>query len=133
MATEKTRERTAPMSDATILVVEDRPEVRQFAVRCLDKLQINVLQAEDAASAQTLLEKHNDIDLLFTDILMPGEMNGRDLASWASDRYPQLKILLTSAVEKETKKQRATCKPAFELLPKPYSKKDLIESIHHIL
>ncbi|NNJ96185.1 MAG: response regulator, partial [Gammaproteobacteria bacterium] len=81
MATEKTRERTAPMSDATILVVEDRPEVRQFAVRCLDKLQLNVLQAEDAASAQTLLEKHNDIDLLFTDILMPGEMNGRDLAS----------------------------------------------------
>ena len=130
---EKVRERTTPVSDAKILVVEDKPEVRQFAVRCLDKLQLKVLQAEDAASAKTLLEEHEDIDLLFTDILMPGEMNGRDLASWAANKYPQLKILLTSAVEKETKEEQATRKPVFELLPKPYSKQDLLESIHHIL
>jgi PAS domain S-box-containing protein len=129
----KTKERLTPVNDATVLVVEDRPEVRQFAVRCLDKLKLKVLQAENAESAKTLLEKHDDIDLLFTDILMPGEMNGRDLASWAANEYPQLKILLTSAVEKESNHHPSTNNPIFELLPKPYSKQDLIERIHHIL
>jgi CheY-like chemotaxis protein len=132
-AVEKPREKITPVTDATILVVEDRQEVRQFAIRCLDKLHLNILQAEDAASAKSLLENNCDIDLLFTDILMPGEMNGRDLAGWAIERYPQLKILLTSAAEKETKQNQAMNKPAFDMLPKPYSKQDLLERIHQIL
>ena len=126
-------EKTAPISDATVLVVEDRPEVRQFAVRCLDDLKYRILQAEDAESAKRVLENNRDIDLLFTDILMPGDMNGRDLASWAVKKFPQLKILLTSAAEKDTNEKNITSKPAFDLLPKPYSKQDLLDRIHNIL
>ncbi|MGB5601860.1 MAG: response regulator [Gammaproteobacteria bacterium] len=132
-AIEKPRKKITPVTDATILVVEDRQEVRQFAIRCLDKLHLNILQAEDAASARSLLEKNSDIDLLFTDILMPGEMNGRELASWAIEKYPQLKILLTTAAEKETKLNQTMSKPTFDMLPKPYSKQDLLERIHQIL
>ena len=127
------REKTTPVSDATVLVVEDRPEVRQFAVRCLNSSKYKILQAEDAESAKSMLESNSDIDLLFTDILMPGDMNGRDLASWAATKYPQLKILLTSAAEKETMDQHITSNPTFDLLPKPYSKQDLLERIQNIL
>lgn len=118
-----------PVGDATVLVVEDRPEVRQFAVRCLDKLELNILEADNAASARSLLEKNKDIDVLFTDILMPGDMNGRDLANWAVKKFPRLKILLTTAAEKETQQQEQGSH-TFQLLAKPYSKQDLLERIH---
>jgi CheY-like chemotaxis protein len=122
-----------PVRAATILVVEDRPDVRHFAVRCLHKLKLNILEAEDATSAMDQLENNNDIDILFTDILMPGDMNGRDLADWASNRYPRLKVLLTTAAEKETQLQQPAHNPSFQLLPKPYSKHDLLEQISDIL
>jgi len=125
-------EKVAPAGDATVLVVEDRPEVRQFAVRCLDKLKLNILEAENAASARTLLENNKDIDVLFTDILMPGDMNGRDLANWAVEKFPRLKVLLTTAAEKETQ-QTAQHGRTFEMLTKPYSKQDLLKRIHNFL
>ena len=121
-----------PAGDATILVVEDRPDVRQFAVRCLDKLKLDILEAEDATSAMHQLDNNNDIDILFTDILMPGDMNGRDLANWAANKYPRLKVLLTTAAEKEVQKLPAN-DLSFQLLPKPYSKHDLLERISDIL
>ena len=90
---EAREERATPAGDTTVLVVEDRAEVRQFAVRCLDKLQINILEADDAASARKLLEDNGDIDVLFTDILMPGDMNGRELANWQPKRKHSCKKL----------------------------------------
>jgi PAS domain S-box-containing protein len=122
-----------PAGDATVLVVEDRPDVRQFAVRCLNKLKLDILEAEDAASAMHQLENNNDIDILFTDILMPGDMNGRDLANWAINKYPQLKVLLTTAAEKEVRQLQPAKDLSFQLLLKPYSKDDLLERISDIL
>ena len=122
-----------PAGGATILVVEDRPDVRQFAVRCLHKLKLDILEAEDAASAMDQLENNDDIDILFTDILMPGNMNGRDLANWATKKYPQLKVLLTTAAEKEAQQAQPTSDLSFQLIPKPYSKHDLLERISGIL
>ncbi len=132
------REETAkpmimPAGKATILVVEDRSDVRQFAVRCLNKLKLDILQAEDAASAMRQLESNNDIDILFTDILMPGDMNGRELANWATSKYPQLKVLLTTAAEKEVQQKQPTSDHSFQLLLKPYSKHDLLKRISNIL
>lgn len=131
-ADETVAEKTMPAGDATVLIVEDRPEVRQFAVRCLDRLKLNILEADNAASARALLENHRDIDVLFTDILMPGDMNGRDLANWAVEKFPQLKVLLTTAAEKETW-QTTRDGRSFEMLAKPYSKQDLLERIHSFL
>jgi len=130
---ETSKQKIMPAGGATILIVEDRPEVRQFAVRCLDKLKFNILEAEDAASAIHQIENNNNIDILFTDILMPGDMNGRDLAYWAATNYPQLKVLLTTAAEKEAQQFQPDNDLDFQLIPKPYSKHDLLERINNIL
>ncbi len=116
---------------ATILVVEDRPAVRQFAIRCLTQPGITLLQAEDAAAARKLLAS-NPIDLLFTDIEMPGDMDGHKLSQWANKHYPELKILLTTAMDKNDNKQTAET-VNFKLLPKPYSKSELLIEIENLL
>lgn len=121
-----------PDIQATILVVEDRHTVRQFAVRCLKNPGINLLEAKDAASARELLES-NTVDLLFTDILMPGDMNGHELADWASNKFPDLKILLTTAMEKDPNSKRPDRNHSYQLLPKPYSKTDLAEHLSRLL
>ncbi len=116
---------------ATILIVEDREPVRKFAARCLNDSSINILEAEDAATARELLQS-NRIDLLFTDILMPGDMDGHELANWAHEQYPDLKILLTTAMENENNKVPER-KHDFQLLQKPYSKDELTEIISNFL
>jgi len=116
---------------ATILIVEDREPVRKFAARCLDDSTIDILEAEDAATARELLQS-NRIDLLFTDILMPGDMDGHELANWAHKQFPDLKILLTTAMENENKKTSER-KHDFQLLQKPYSKDELTEIISSFL
>lgn len=116
---------------ATILVVEDRPAVRQFAIRCLTQSGVTLLQAEDSAAARKLL-KSNHVDLLFTDIEMPGDMDGHKLSQWANKHYPELKILLTTAMDKNDNKQTAET-VNFKLLPKPYSKSELLIEIENLL
>lgn len=116
---------------ATILIVEDRESVRKFAARCLADSGINILEAEDAASARLLL-KSGKVDLLFTDILMPGDMDGYELANWTHGQYPDLKILLTTAMENENSKSLAS-KHSFPLLQKPYSKDELTDMVSGFL
>ncbi len=118
-----------PDIKATILIVEDQSNVRQFAVRCLKKPGINILQAKDAAEARSLLEENEGIDLLFTDVLMPGDMNGHELAGWANKKYPDLKILLTTAMENKPNSKQPVRNHNFQLLSKPYNKSELTESI----
>ena len=122
-----------PFDGETILVVEDRPAVRRYAVRCMEKLNLNIIEADNAASARMLLDNNPNISILFTDILMPGEMNGRQLATWAAEKNPLLKILLTTASEKEAQHQPSTDLQTFPILPKPYSKKHLVEKLHDII
>ncbi len=122
-----------PIKHSTILIVEDRDTVRQFAVRCLSQLGINLLLASDAEQAQALLCEDHSIDLLFTDIVMPGELNGRELAKWTRQHYPNIRILLTTASEKQLHYQPAGDEPVYLLIPKPYSKQELIKAIYAAL
>lgn len=121
-----------PSTEATILVVEDRKAVRQFAVRCLSVASFTILEADDATSAKRMLKK-NHVDLLFSDIIMPGEMNGRELAAWAQDAQPNLKILLTTASERQASIVSADSTHNIPLLQKPYSRQELMESIQDTL
>jgi len=116
---------------ATILIAEDRESVRKFAARCLDDSGMKILEAEDAATAQQLLNS-NKVDLLFTDILMPGDMDGYELANWTHKKFPDVKILLTTAMENESNRQPAS-KHSFPLLQKPYSKDELTDMISGFL
>jgi len=130
---EEATEFTRPTRSATVLVVEDNHAVRQLAARCLGRLGLNILASENAEEARMLLNENGAIDLLFTDILMPGDMNGRELAEWAVCKSPGLKVLLTTAVEKEAVHLLQTHDHPFRFLPKPYNKHELIKNVLEML
>lgn len=122
----------ALQSHLNILVVDDRDAVRRFAVRCLKTVTPNIFQAENADAAMQIL-RQQPVDILFSDILMPGKMNGRDLARWTHEHYPQTQILLTTASERESDAAARENAGEFPLLPKPYSQSDLLHKINTLL
>lgn len=79
-----------------ILVVEDQPQVRAHVVKLLTRLGYDVVSANDAVEALALLESGESFDLLYTDIVMPGGMNGQELSKAAETIAPQMKVLFTS-------------------------------------
>ena len=79
-----------------ILVVEDDPEVRPLAMKVLGSLGYVALEATDADSALAMLGRHPEVALLFTDVVLPGGVNGAQLARLAREHYPDLKVLYTS-------------------------------------
>lgn len=85
-------------SPPVVLVVEDEPLVRMLAVDILEDEGFEVVEASTAAAALALLEKRSDVTALFTDIDMPGGMNGLELATVVHDRWPQVALVVTSGV-----------------------------------
>ena len=82
--------------DETILYVEDDAEVRETVELLLEALDYNLLTATSGAEAYERLRDRDDIDLLFSDVIMPGGMNGVELAEKAREMRPELEVLLTS-------------------------------------
>lgn len=80
----------------SVLVVEDDPDVRDYTVEMVSELGYSVLSAPDGATALRLLDSNREVALLFTDVGLPGGMNGRQLAEQAQRRRPRLKILYTT-------------------------------------
>ncbi len=123
-----------PNGGETILLVEDEPRVRDYAVGQLERLGYQVIAASDGASA---LERINDleghIDLLFTDIVMPGGMNGRELAQQVAELYPALKVLYTSGYNQNAVIKAGRLEDGISLLVKPYHKADLARKIRQLL
>lgn len=115
----------------TVLVVEDEPRVRRFSCRLFASLGYHVLEAENADIAMgVLVDCHNEIDLLFSDIVMPGNSNGRELGQHVQANYQNIEVLLTSGFEK-TKPNSASGEGYKELrvLKKPYSKEELVSAL----
>jgi CheY-like chemotaxis protein len=87
----------APTEDRwTILVVDDEPDVRNSTALVLETLDYTVVEAGDGLAALALLERDASIDLLLSDVVLSGEMNGNDLAERACAERPSLKVVLTS-------------------------------------
>ena len=118
-------------SNELILVVEDNEDVRNVVMTQLADLGYRILEAEDAAAALAMLDKHPEIDLMFSDMVMRGGMNGYELAREARQRRPDLKILLTSGYEMNAMAQGAAA--GFELLKKPYRLQDLAHKLRQVL
>jgi CheY-like chemotaxis protein len=118
---------------ATVLVVDDEPRMRRVARRMLSELGYQVLEAENAAAATLLLDTDASIDLLFTDVVMPGESDGRALGRWARRTHPGLGVLLTSGFPQHTAGEDSSGAEPLPLLSKPYSKEQLQHAVQTLL
>jgi CheY-like chemotaxis protein len=114
-----------------ILAVEDNIEVRQIVVAQLRELGYEVVEAVNGESGMAMLERDTAIDLVFTDVVMPGGMSGYDLARAARVLRPGIKVLLTSGFPKTARD--ADGGTFVELLTKPYRKAELAAKIRAVL
>ncbi|HIM31942.1 MAG TPA: response regulator [Planctomycetes bacterium] len=112
----------------TVLIVEDNHRLRRVTRRRLADLGYIVLEAESGEVALEILEGDQKVDLLFSDLLMPG-ISGSELAREALQLRPEIKVLLTSGYPGEVAIQKGWLDEGAQLLMKPYSKAELIESI----
>jgi len=110
---------------SSILVVEDDPLVREFVTAQLANLGHRPTAVESGAEALRLIESGQEFDLLLTDVIMPGGMNGRELADEVRKRCPATKILFTSGYTETAIFHHGRLDPGVRLLPKPYRKSDL--------
>jgi PAS domain S-box-containing protein len=109
----------------TILLVEDDAMVRTSAITQLESLGYQTISAANAADALTIVDKGTPFDLLFTDVIMPGAMNGRQLAEETAKRRPEVKVLFTSGYTEDAIIHHGRLDPGVLLLAKPYRKAEL--------
>jgi PAS domain S-box-containing protein len=119
--------------EETVLVVEDDDEVREVAVSMLTELGYRVVKARDAASALVIVDSGIPIDLIFTDVMMPGTLRSPDLARKAKERLPGVAVLFTSGYTQNAIVHGGRLDPGVELLAKPYTREALARKIRHVL
>ncbi|HET6234591.1 MAG TPA: PAS domain S-box protein [Acetobacteraceae bacterium] len=117
----------------TILVVEDEPGVRRLATDMLLELGYGVLDASDGTTALRVIDAHREIELLFTDIGLPGGMNGRQLADEVLRRRPGLKVLFTSGYARNAIVHHGRLDPGVQLIVKPFTFAGLAAKMRHVL
>jgi PAS domain S-box-containing protein len=117
----------------TILVVEDDPDVRNYSTDTLRELGYCVLEAPDARAGLQILASHPEIQVLFTDVGLPGGMNGRQLAEEARRLIPNLKVLFTTGYARNAIVHDGRLDPGVELLPKPFTQAALAEKLRDII
>ncbi len=116
-----------------ILVAEDDESVRDTVVAMLTDLGYRVLKAKDAQSALSIIESGMPIDLLFTDVVMPGPLKSTELARKARERMPELAVLFTSGYTQDVFLNAGRLDESVELLSKPYSRETLARKLRHTL
>ena len=105
-----------------VLVVEDEPLVRMFAVDVLEEGGFAPLEASDAEEAIRIIDEHHEIRLLFTDIDMPGRMDGLALAEQVKAKRPRIEVIITSG----KRHPPATAPSPGDFLPKPYTAREVL-------
>lgn len=117
----------------TIFVVEDEEDVRKFTVDVLSELGYRVSSAGDGALALHELEKLGGVQLLFTDVGLPNDMDGRELAEEARRRWPQIKVLFTTGYARNAIVHHGRLDPGVELIVKPFTQSSLAAKIRKVL
>jgi len=129
-----TGDEDAAMHGKTILLVEDDETVREIVVMLLTDMGCRVLIADSGPAALELFMSHPEIDLLFTDMQMPGGMTGMDLAARLRERLPELRVLYTSGYAPQAAADRRTIEhPNDFWLAKPYRRRALWDAVRHAL
>ncbi|WP_115528034.1 MULTISPECIES: hybrid sensor histidine kinase/response regulator [Xanthomonas] len=117
----------------TILVVEDKQDVAVVAKMFLENAGYRILSASSGREAIELLEQHPDVDALFTDLIMPGGMNGVVLAREARRMLPKVKVLLTTGYADASIQRTDVGGAEFDVVNKPYTQKELLKRIRMLL
>jgi PAS domain S-box-containing protein len=122
-----------PRGGESVLVVEDDDLVRNFTVAQLRDLGYRVLEAADGPGAQRILDTDVPIDVMLTDVVMPGGITGRQLAEAAKRKRPHLKTLYTSGYTENSIIHQGKLDPGVQFLPKPFRRHDLAVKIRETL
>ncbi len=116
----------------TILAVEDNPGLRRVVFRQLKELGYDAVEAKDATAALKILESKH-VDLVFTDVVMPGQIGGMDLARLVMERWPSTRVILTSGFSGTDLNATAASTAGIDMLSKPYRKEDLAWTLRRVL
>jgi nitrogen-specific signal transduction histidine kinase len=122
-----------PRGTETVLVVEDDPFVRSYSIKSVESLGYSVISAVDGNDALQKLRADIPVDILFTDIVMPGGINGWELADLARQLRPGLPVLLTSGYALETLVKHGRLRAGAVVLTKPYHKADLAQRLREVV
>ncbi len=128
MATEEPRAR-----GETVLVVEDNEDLRHLVVTFLSRLGYQVLEAGDGATANATLERTPGVDLLLSDVMLPGGRSGPDIVEEAQNHRPDLKALFMSGFTGLRMSRQGQLPVGIELLRKPFTKHDLAQKVRAVL
>jgi CheY-like chemotaxis protein len=124
----------AGRSGETILVCEDDADVRAYTTETIGELGYRVLQADDGPATLRLLEDpETRVDLLFTDVVLPGGMTGAELAEAARRMRPGLRILFTTGYARDAIVHEGRLDPGVELITKPFGFADLARRLRDVL
>ena len=127
------RNRKIAGGSETVLVVEDDDAVRDYVTAILSGLGYGVLEASNGAQALEIIQQCVEIDLLFTDVVMPGGMGGRELAEAARAIRPDIKVLFTSGYTENSIVHDGRLDPGVQLLNKPYRREQLALKVRKVL
>jgi two-component system, response regulator PdtaR len=116
----------ATSQKAVILVVEDEPFLRFLAADALEEQGFSVAEATNAENALRVLENRPDINTVFTDIALPGDLNGMDLVRHVRERWPHIQLVITSGQQMPN---AADMPKDGRFIAKPYSPRDLVREI----
>lgn len=117
----------------TILVIEDDDDVRTYSVETLRELGYRVVEAHDGPSALRLLERQSRVDLLFSDVVLPGGLTGAQVAAQAREMRPSLKVLFTTGYARNAIIHHGRLDKGVNLITKPFSASDLAAKVRDVL
>ena len=132
------RKKTGPVvsiegGNETVLVVDDEKEIQENVAAILGELGYQVITASSADEAATLLDRAGKIDLLFTDVIMPGAISCMELAAMARVRHPELRVLFTSGYTENAVTHNGRLDESVTLLNKPYAREELAGAVRKLL
>jgi CheY-like chemotaxis protein len=113
--------------------VEDDNRVRQLTIKRLKQIGYQVLEASDGPAALEILRRGAPVDLVFTDLIMPGGLSGREVAIRARTIKPGVKVLLTSGYAEELVRADDLRREQLRVLRKPYTQADLAAALREVL
>lgn len=117
----------------TVLVVDDEKEIQENVAAILGELGYHVITASSADEAATLLDRAGKIDLLFTDVIMPGAISCTELAAMARVRHPDIRVLFTSGYTENAVTNNGKLDAGVTLLNKPYAREELAGAVRKLL